>query len=694
MRDMLEKQIVSCLRLFKGYLPNCTDELDVCKTVLEFKEDMLKRGLLFVTKTTEDIPPKVVELAVNMYGVKEEEWNQTFHKSFATVRDTDIETLVVQQIVHYITTYGFEALGIYDKDTVYIPKEELEIPELDRDIPLVVIKELSEEELGEKLLTLLTSGIALSEQTVQDVMNLSDYIPKTKFDDIKNKELRTALYDKYDIVPRNNVEFLRYMIYKLTGSTLLIKNQQTIKSLKEADKEQVYNLLHSYLTNTPNGYIKLAEIFLRYKDLFLALKRPLPDMYEYSDKEKQVNLYINHSINKISKLTSKHHKPLQPQILDCLTNIKDEYEFDLFKDKILNELDNVTIFRELRILNGLRYRLQNPENMLYKIRNGKAYLKESKDYNVVSIKHDIQSNIYDLVYNHLVKRLSITLKDKTAYIPDNINYAIPTSEKQFNENIPEGTYIEIPKVSDMVVGVHWKNTSGRVDLDLHAQNKDEQFGWNTSYRSTSGQQFYYSGDITSPNEQYGATEVFYIGQSLQQKAFLLTLNKYCSPGNEDVPYEFFVAETDENQVDKNYVVNPNKVKFITTEKFKWLEDLNRFEANQKALAFVVISVDNIRIYFNDFTLGSSIVTGQNKVTKGVFDCLQLQAQTSLPLKQLLVDCGVKLLNSPVYDEFIQDETILDDEGQPVYKKVQYKVDYDLSLENLDKTTFLDLLQCE
>ena len=128
MRDMLKKQIVSCLRLFKGYLPNCTDELDVCKTVLEFKEDMLKRGLLFVTKTTEDIPPKVVELAVNMYGVKEEEWNQTFHKSFATVRDTDIETLVVQQIVHYITTYGFEALGIYDKDTVYIPKEELEIP--------------------------------------------------------------------------------------------------------------------------------------------------------------------------------------------------------------------------------------------------------------------------------------------------------------------------------------------------------------------------------------------------------------------------------------------------------------------------------------------------------------------------------------------------------------------------------------
>lgn len=688
---MTEEQIVSCLRLFKAYLSNSTNELDTCKDVQEFKEDMLKKGLLFVTKTTEDIPSKVVEEAVKMYGVKEEEWNQTFHKSFATVRDTDIETLVIQQIVHYITTYGFEKLGIYDNDTVYVPKEELNIPELDRDIPLVIIKELTEEELGEKLLTLLTSGIALSEQTIQDVMNLGYYIPRDRFDDIKNKELKIALYDKYDIVPRNNVEFLRYMIYKLTGSTLLIKNTQTIRALKEADTEQVYKYLFIYLMNDTNSYKKLAEIFLRYKDLFLALKRtPIDDKLSgVSFKIEQ----LNKAINKISKLSKKYHKPLQPKILDRLTQLDSKEEIDLtdlsLKNKeILEELDNVTVFRELRILNGLKYRLQNPQNMLYKIRNGKGYVKPSKNYNHTLI---VTEYIYGLVYRHLIDRLTPTLKDKTVYIPENINYTLPTSEKQFSENIPEGSYIEIPRTTNMTVGVHWKNVAeGRVDLDLHAQNKDEQFGWNTSYRSSSRNQFYYSGDLTNASGEYGATEVFYIGHSLEQKAFLLTLNDYASP-SVDIPFEFFVAETDREQVDRDYTVNPNKVKFVVNEKFKYVKSLHQFESRQKVLAFIVIDKDTIKVYFNDFSLGNSIVTRQTNVTKAAFDCLQLQVNSQVMLKDVLIDCGVKLSDKPVYDTFEKDMDNLDENGNPLYKKVQHKVDYDLSLENVDKTTFIDLL---
>ena len=69
---MTNEQIKASLKLFKSYLPNCTEELDVCKDVNEFKEDMLKKGLIFVTKETEDIPSSVVEEALQLYGVKEE----------------------------------------------------------------------------------------------------------------------------------------------------------------------------------------------------------------------------------------------------------------------------------------------------------------------------------------------------------------------------------------------------------------------------------------------------------------------------------------------------------------------------------------------------------------------------------------------------------------------------------------------
>ena len=50
------------------------------------------------------------------------------------------------------------------------------------------------------------------------------------------------------------------------------------------------------------------------------------------------------------------------------------------------------------------------------------------------------------------------------------------------------------------------------------------------------------------------------------------------------------------------------------------------------------------------------------------------------------------MNSPTYDEFIEDAEMRAKTGEPVYKKITHKVDYDLSLENLDKTTFIDLLQ--
>lgn len=101
----------------------------------------------------------------------------------------------------------------------------------------------------------------------------------------------------------------------------------------------------------------------------------------------------------------------------------------------------------------------------------------------------------------MVDRISTNVKGKYIYIPNNITYAAPTSEKQFNGNIPAGSYIEVPRIDDLVYGVHWTNLPGdgkyqsrgfygeikpngeeRVDLDLKQMNKNEVFGWDASYR--------------------------------------------------------------------------------------------------------------------------------------------------------------------------------------------------------------------
>lgn len=154
--------------------------------------------------------------------------NASFHKSWKKVKDASIVQLLVEQLTHYITTYGFESMGVYDESTVYIPTEELDVPNLNLDeLRFVVIKGYSKEEIKEKLLALLETGIALKEETIDDVVDVALYvgIDVEDLERVNNREVRITLYDYLDIIPRNPTEFLRFVIFKTIDSTLLIKNE-------------------------------------------------------------------------------------------------------------------------------------------------------------------------------------------------------------------------------------------------------------------------------------------------------------------------------------------------------------------------------------------------------------------------------------------------------------------------------------
>ena len=695
---MNKKQIEAELRLFKSYSQMGTDIVDYENT------SSIEKGILY----TSSVEIEVKTIAEELYGIKPEQWNNTFHKSFSTVKDMPIEKLLAQQILHYFTTYGLESLDLYDSELVYIPHEKLEIPELQEDVVLTVIKYITEEQLKEKLMTLLTSGIALSQQTIDDIMLLSDYINLNMVDEVKNKEVRIALYDKYHIVPGNNEYFLRYLIKKLTGETLLIKNNNLIQKLKECNTKELWTQLNGYVTlegyyefntfkkvsvfNTPKitGYEALAQIFLRYKPLFLAMKRPVIRTRSAVNKGiLTTEEKLNKIINKISKLAKTNHVPQNNYVLDFLTTINTQKQAKELIPTILDEFKDKPVFREIRALNAIKYRLDGDGTMLYKIRNGKAFVKTPDSVMNVN-KEKAQRLLYNTIYAHLTARLSEKLKDKTVYIPSQINYTVPTSEKQFNGNIPEGSYIEIKREDAMVVGIHWKNRpEGRVDLDLHAQNRNEQFGWNTSYRGSSDQDFFFTGDITDAVGDYGATELFYIGKSLEEKAFLLTVNNYSSP-NTTIPFEFIIAKVGSDIVKNNYVIDPNNVVLELNNEFKHI-DTTGFESRQKTLGFIKVTNDYIRLYFNDFELGNSIVTRQNDITKGAYDYLYSYADIQLTLKQLLKDSNVQFVNTPIIEKFEETEVINNEgEKETLYKKITIKPDYNLDLNEIDKVTLIDL----
>ena len=660
------------LRLFKGYLGEKTDTVN---------EKALKYGLLIPNNADEE----VVDLSIQMYGKDGEKWNQTFHKDFEIVKNAPIEDLIAQQMIHYITTYGFESLGMYDSDLVYIPREKLEIPELDvENIEFITIKPLTNEELTDKLMTILTSGIALSEQTVEDIKVLSDFIDKDRFDEVSNREIKTYLYDKYNIMPKNPDDFLRYMLFKLTGNTLKIQSVDMIYQIRRSDKNKALKMLESYLTDD-NSYKKLSSIFLRNKQLFLALKVKKEDV-EYSD----IKVRMNRIINKLRKMSVYNHKPLPKNILDNLTN----KDISVNYDDLVKELDKITIFREMRILNGIRYRLFGNDNIVYRIRNGKSYVSTlpGKTFEYISRLEGLNN----FIMSHLISRLSDKVKGKTIYIPENVVYAVPTSEKQFFGDIPEGSYIEVPRNDNIVYGVHWKNIKDgkpirrfygeeilpqgeeRVDLDLKQMNKSDVFGWDASYRSSKSD-ILFSGDITNAQLPDGATELFYVGQNVGNVAFLVTLNMFTN-NSQDVPFEFVIANaTHRPENVSRYALDPNNILYKMDAIIKNME-------RQKTLGLITIS-DTIRFYFNEFSLGNSVSTSRrDDITMGAFDYLNTYGKTQLKLNELLKDSGAIIVNEPT----IKTKVIKNVDGNEVSEIIDTPVDLDLSLESITKDIIIDL----
>ncbi len=518
----------------------------------------------------------VVTKEISLTG---EELNSTFHKSWNKIRDASIEQLVIEQVIHYVTTYGFQALGCYDKDSIFIPNEKLDIPQLKDDISLVVIKGYTKEELKEKILNLLSSGIALKEETIQDIVEVCLFVGMSEKDikSVKNKEVKIKLYDILNIVPENAVEFLRYIVYKITEKTLLIKDKKTIAMIKEGPNLGIIPLFQKYKQNY--GFQNLAEVFYRFKPIFLAFR---------------TNKNMNKIVNQIRRLAVENHKPMKEDYLNEITSKINKGVY-IIENDIIEALGKVNIFRKIRLAYALKFRTNYRESILYRVRNGKSYAKEFTSHKENEEQYE---RVYNLVLDSIRKDINKNMFDKKIYIPNNVVYALPATEKQFTGNFPSGSYVTVPK--DMVAGIHWKDLGSKtIDLDLSLISpKEGKIGWDSSYR-TGDRSILFSGDITAaPN---GATELFYIKGQLTEPLIMM-VNYYNYSKDNEVPFKIIVAEEPVDRLNQNYTVNPNNV--ITTAK-------TSIDKEEKILGLVVPSEEGCRLYFAEANIGKDITSSES-----------------------------------------------------------------------------------
>ena len=297
---------------------------------------------------------------------------------------------------------------------------------------------------------------------------------------INNNELRVALMARRHAAsqPLGGVDeigvddLMRFIVHLHTGSTLLIKNNETIKAIREADIMPAWILFdHADV---------LAQGFHRYKPLLLALRK---------DAESR------QAVNRIRRLAKRRHVPItMPASRTFLA--------DFARDpSVMERLDSFTITDCFRILNAIVLGRGLMKTRAYVVRNGKIWYDDTPEGHP---KHVLDA-AQDVVLAR-IRALCAHLVGENIRLPENIRLGLPVSQKQSVGRLPFGSVINTGAgVGEHVsAGIYWENDWGARDLDLSSVDlSGMRTGWGdaASYTRESVQ---FSGDIT--NAPQGAME--------------------------------------------------------------------------------------------------------------------------------------------------------------------------------------------
>ena len=483
------------------------------------------------------VPEAVFDACRRAYGVDGERFNETFHKSFETVRDMAPETYYAQQIAHYLTTYGAEALGI--EYPTYVPAEALALPDgaptFER---LTVLRAADRLELREAINRYARETVSPDEKQLALFEPLLPHV-RIETERIACFELRVRKHALDGTVPDDPVSLLRYLVYRTTGTTLLIKNRELRERIVAARSESG-TAARDILSRADAK--QLAGIFLRYKPIFLA--------------------YRSHTgcapiVNRLRRLAVRYHRPLSAESLQNAVQLGLSGNREAF----VRLADAASSRGLVKLCNAISVKLSaaEPTPGVYAVRNGKLYVRKGA---VAAVSPSSETGaalarMRDLVLGKLAGRLSY-LKGRVFLVSPYVDYAVPQSERQFVGCYPWGTRVKTPADTAFTAGIHWFNQQGeRVDLDLHLSSATEHYGWNGDYESRG--EVVYTGDMTDAPEPDGAAEAYYFDPS--RGIFTLQANKYSGP--DAVDFRFFLSRGRPalEVGKKNYTFDPQSAAF-------------------------------------------------------------------------------------------------------------------------------------
>ena len=468
--------------------------------------------------------------------------NSTFYQNWEDVTSKTRFELFIDQLLHYVTTYGTDFAC---EGNGYVPNATPVGPvyiSLFKDYK--VIMPCTAGDVYIRCMDMLTSGIAMKQATIETIVDYvveyvteNDLLTTGEFDidDIANREALTLLCDELGIAPNKKFDLFRYIMYKTTGSTLIIKNKPTINAIIRSNTQFDFNTL------SDRQLIGLASIFYRFKPLFLAFKKTCTGGAYYSTPITSRNAHV---INKIRRMAPKYHTPLAESVMATMLGKAHD------STVIAETAAQMNTFQIVRLMNTIIERLnRTDEKAMYIVRNGKMFVKDAKSYDGMITYY---ATVFNILKNELVSRLS----EKATYVkyPKNMVLACPTSEKNFVGDLPFGTYMDLQD-SDSFIGIYWKEEWGTHDFDLSVLNIDGiKVGWDSRYYSDN-QDVVYSGDMTSARPE--ATEIMLFKKGATDGSVMV--NRY--NGRDGSKFRFFGGVEPNMKLRRNYMVDPNFIKF-------------------------------------------------------------------------------------------------------------------------------------
>ena len=464
--------------------------------------------------------------------------NSTFYKSFNDVMNRSREALWLDQCMHYASTYGTGHTG-----TPYVPNDN---PAHIDFTECKIIEPITLAELTGKIQDMLHSGIALKNDTLNDIFELiSEFQIELDLSDINNREFLIRYHISVGIPFDTAEETLQAINFIVTDSACIVKDRATVSAYRmfAEDSALTYSNDFKYIEESfkSHSLFEWAGIFNRYKQLFLALR----------------NSGLRPVINKISKLSKKHHVPtvmpmstkfLTPEYLDNNQLCGESINY------IRRNRKDISLFQLAKYYTAVKKRMKGEFIDTINIRNGKSWVKKS----YWDLDQDVLKGLESAIQRAFQLNMLDKLQGKTLNFPFNMNITIPTSEKNFIGALPIGSYVNVEPEDNLIVGIYWKGEDGARDLDLSFTDIDgNTVSWCNSYTDEYNN-IVYSGDMTSADPD--AAEYLLFRNDMPNGVFMC--NSYCA--EPESKYTFIVARLPEGaEFDTNHMVHPDDIIFQT-----------------------------------------------------------------------------------------------------------------------------------